>query len=140
MLRVFVYGTLKPGERYYSQYCQGRVVESCAAIAYGHLYDLPFGYPAMISGDRPIQGYVLTFADATTWHDLDELEDYNPNRPSEENEYDRYQIEVFSLAGESMGCAWAYLMTLERVQKIGGVHLPQGVWTGMSEIVPANAL
>ncbi|NET53980.1 MAG: gamma-glutamylcyclotransferase, partial [Merismopedia sp. SIO2A8] len=42
--KVFVYGTLKPGEVNYDQYCASKVVEEIRAIAFGELFDLPIGY------------------------------------------------------------------------------------------------
>jgi gamma-glutamylcyclotransferase (GGCT)/AIG2-like uncharacterized protein YtfP len=128
-LKVFVYGTLKPGEANYQRYCAGRVVEAKRAIAFGQLYDLPLGYPAMTPGNSPIQGFVLTFADPAILSDLDDLEDYDPNRTPEENEYYRQQIETHSPAGQALGLAWAYLMTFEQVQRLEGVLMPPGWWS-----------
>lgn len=77
MLKVFVYGTLKPGERNYPLYCT-QAIEIIAAIAYGKLYDLPMGYPAAIFPESDlVWGYVLTFGDTTVLQTLDELENYD---------------------------------------------------------------
>jgi gamma-glutamylcyclotransferase (GGCT)/AIG2-like uncharacterized protein YtfP len=130
LLRVFVYGTLKPGESNYEAYCAGQVVESQEAIAYGELFDLPFDYPAMTTGDRPIYGYLLSFSDPAVLKDLDELEGYSPDGALEENEYIRDQIEVFSLDGQSLESAWVYLMNLQQAIQLGGVLLVDGKWTG----------
>jgi gamma-glutamylcyclotransferase (GGCT)/AIG2-like uncharacterized protein YtfP len=129
-IKVFVYGTLKPGEINYQRYCVLQVVEEKRAIAIGQLYDLRLGYPAMTLGESQVQGFLLTFADASILRYLDELEDYDPNRKPEENEYNRQQIEVYDLQGRSLGLAWAYLMTLEQVQSLKGVLIPSGSWTG----------
>ena len=129
-IKVFVYGTLKPGEINYQRYCALTVVEERRAIAIGQLYDLRLGYPAMTLGDSQVQGFLLTFADASILRYLDELEDYNPNRKPEENEYNRQQIEVYDLEGRSLGLAWVYLMTLEQVQSLKGVLIPSGSWSG----------
>lgn len=131
-VKVFVYGTLKPGECNYEAYCAGQVVEMQQALTYGKLFDLPFDYPAMTQGDRPIHGYLLSFADASILSDLDELEDYSPDRSDVQNEYVRQQIEVFSPEGQSLGTAWVYLMSAERAIGMGGVLLPDGKWTAMS--------
>lgn len=130
LLNVFVYGTLQPGEFYYSQYCEGKAIKACEAIAFGQLYDLPMGYPAMTLGDRPVYGTLLSFADPAILNHLDELEGYDPGRSPTENEYGRQQIEVFSLDGRSLYFAWIYLMTTVQVQLLGGVLLPEGKWTG----------
>jgi gamma-glutamylcyclotransferase (GGCT)/AIG2-like uncharacterized protein YtfP len=129
MLRVFVYGTLQPGERYYPAYCEGKVVESRRAIAYGRLYDLPLGYPAMTAGDQPVQGTLLTFPNDGPLAALDDLEDYDPNRPPEENEYVRQRQEIFSPEGAPLGLAWVYLMDSNQVEQLGGCWLAAGKWS-----------
>ncbi|HEY9725489.1 MAG TPA: gamma-glutamylcyclotransferase [Chroococcales cyanobacterium] len=129
-LKVFVYGTLKPGETNYQRYCAGKVVEEQSAIAFGQLYDLPLGYPAMTYGEIPVQGFLLTFADPSVLTALDELEDYNPNRLPQENEYERQQIEIYNLSAQSLGLAWVYLMNPDRIQRLGGVLLRSGWWSG----------
>ncbi len=129
-LKVFVYGTLKPGEINYQRYCAGAVVEAQKAIAFGQLFDLSLDYPAMTDGESPVYGFVLTFADPDILNVLDELEDYDSRRTPEANEYQRQQIETYDLSGQALGLAWVYLMTIERVQRLEGVLLPSGSWTG----------
>jgi len=58
-LKVFVYGTLKPGYINYRRYCAGQVLQEQAAMARGHLYELAAGYPAMTLGESWVQGFVL---------------------------------------------------------------------------------
>lgn len=131
MLKVFVYGTLKPGESNYLQYCAGKVIEEEPAIAFGRIFHLPScGYPAMTIGDRKVQGYLLSFADPNVLPDLDRLEDYNPHRPPEKNLYNRQQIKIFDRQERSLGLAWAYFMMPEQVERLEGVDLPSGCWTG----------
>ncbi len=128
-VRVFVYGTLKPGEENYEYYCKNhcKVVE---AMVLGQLYDLPLGYPALTAGCSPIYGFLLSFADPGILATLDELEDYNPARLPYQNEYVRVKTEVFSLAHQPIGWAWTYCMEAARVQRLGGVLLPEGQWFG----------
>jgi gamma-glutamylcyclotransferase (GGCT)/AIG2-like uncharacterized protein YtfP len=126
---IFVYGTLKPGKANFDRYCQN-VVEIQAAIAHGTLYDLPLGYPAMTPGNSPIYGFLLSFAHPQILLELDELEDYRPDRPIEQNEYYRQKIQTFSLAHQSLGNAWAYLMEPEKAKRLRGVLLEDGQWTG----------
>ncbi|MCU0568775.1 MAG: gamma-glutamylcyclotransferase [Oculatellaceae cyanobacterium Prado106] len=128
-LKLFVYGTLKPGEANYDRYCATQVVEVCEAIARGQLFALPMGYPAMTPGENWVLGYRLTFPDWSLLDDLDELEDYSPYREATENEYYRTKIETFSPDSQSLGKAWAYLMDLEKAKRFGGVLLPKGQWT-----------
>jgi gamma-glutamylcyclotransferase (GGCT)/AIG2-like uncharacterized protein YtfP len=84
----------------------------------------------MTHGETPVQGFLLTFADPNVLTTLDELEDYNPNRLPQENEYERQQIEIYNLSAQSLGLAWVYLMTPEQVQRLGGVLLRSGWWSG----------
>jgi gamma-glutamylcyclotransferase (GGCT)/AIG2-like uncharacterized protein YtfP len=128
-LQVFVYGTLKPGECNYQRYCAGFVVGAQPAVARGLLFALPVGYPAMTPGEGSVHGVLLSFASPAILRHLDELEDYDPDRPTSQNEYDRQQIEVFNPALQSLGLVWAYLMTPEKVRRIGGVPIRAGVWS-----------
>jgi gamma-glutamylcyclotransferase (GGCT)/AIG2-like uncharacterized protein YtfP len=131
VLNVFVYGTLKPGNRYYRRYCIGKTIEERSAIAYGQLYHLPtLGYPAMIAGFDRVYGFLLSFSDAEILEQLDDLEGYNPTRLPIQNEYDRTQIEVFDAENPdiSLGWAWVYLKSVDRVQALSGILLPNGCW------------
>jgi gamma-glutamylcyclotransferase (GGCT)/AIG2-like uncharacterized protein YtfP len=130
--RVFVYGTLKPGERYHDRYCGRQVLTAQEALIYGELYDLPFGYPALTWGNRRIYGVLLSFAESSILTALDELENYRPDRPAIENEYQRVQREVFNRAHQSLGLAWVYIMEPERVQQIGTL-LNCEYWSGRQE-------
>jgi gamma-glutamylcyclotransferase (GGCT)/AIG2-like uncharacterized protein YtfP len=132
---IFVYGTLQPGEVNYF-ICADQVVKEEPAIAYGQLFALPFGYPAMISGTDPVFGTVLSFADATILEILDEFEQhepatfafYAPDQLLEQNQYQRQQIPVFDHNGQSKGCAWAYLMTPTQIDRLAAVPIPGGQW------------
>lgn len=130
MIKVFVYGTLKPQERYYQSYCADRVVASEVACVWGQLFDLPLGYPALTEGNSRVYGVLLSFGDATILPTLDTLEDYDPARPAHQNEYQRVEIEAFSLINHSLGMVWTYRMDLAKVKRLGGVLLPSGYWTG----------
>jgi gamma-glutamylcyclotransferase (GGCT)/AIG2-like uncharacterized protein YtfP len=132
LIRVFVYGTLKPGECNFEQYCADRVVATQAAIAYGALFDLHLGYPSMTAGDRPVYGYLLSFTDAVVLDAMDQLEDFDSRRPADRNEYNRVETEVFDLRGRSLGSAWVYLMSPELVKQAGGTLLLNGNWTSRS--------
>ncbi|MDM9379501.1 gamma-glutamylcyclotransferase [Chlorogloeopsis sp. ULAP01] len=129
LLRVFVYGTLKPGEANYKSYCEGKVINATEAFALGKLFALPVGYPAMTLGHRPVYGYLLEFSSVDVLAELDELEDYYPARSTSENLYNRQQIKIYDLQGRSLGWVWVYLMTPELVSNLGGTFLPDGCWS-----------
>lgn len=129
-VRIFVYGTLKPGEVNYKRYCAAKVLDSKRAIALGKLFALPMGYPAMTLENSQVQGYLLSFADLEILSHLDELEDYQPHRHLSENLYNRQQIEIYNLQGLSLGFAWVYLMSPERVSQLGGIPEADGWWSG----------
>lgn len=124
---VFVYGTLKPGERYYEQFCAPYVIEKRDAIAPGRLYDLPAGYPGMTLEEGWVFGVRLTFTDIAVLERLDAFEEYFLERP-EDSEYQRLERPLLTSNHESLGFAWAYVMTPERVKRLQGVWLPSGRW------------
>ncbi|NJK28417.1 MAG: gamma-glutamylcyclotransferase [Coleofasciculaceae cyanobacterium SM2_3_26] len=129
MLKVFVYGTLKPGKPNYCRYCEGKIIGLREATARGQLFYLPqLGYPAMMRGEGSVRGVVLHFEDAAILRVLDELEDFKPDRPPEENEYNRTKVEVFDLTKRPLGWVWTYTMFPEKIHELGGVPLVSGEW------------
>jgi gamma-glutamylcyclotransferase (GGCT)/AIG2-like uncharacterized protein YtfP len=52
-LLMFFYGTLKRGQRNHDRYCRGALRVEEAAVR-GELYDLPFGYPALVVPEESI--------------------------------------------------------------------------------------
>ena len=148
MIKVFVYGTLKPGEINYSL-CDCWVIEACPAIASGSIYQLPFGYPAMVAeGCGVVHGVVLSFADSTILQQLDEFEQHDPDvfqrycsgLSLDAHQYQRRAIAVFGQAGIAWGVAWAYLMTSTQVSQVSGVLMANGNWAGrdISSQMPCN--
>ncbi|MEH1802034.1 MAG: gamma-glutamylcyclotransferase [Nostoc sp.] len=130
LARVFVYGTLKLGEANYKRYCTGKVVDVKRAFVQGKLFALPMGYPAMTLGDGQVYGYLLSFFNPKILNELDVLEDYQPNRQTPENLYNREIIEVYEPQSLSSSWAWVYLMTLQQVDQLGGFLQPDGWWSG----------
>lgn len=135
-IRIFVYGSLKPDEYNYFV-CADRVIFSTPAIAYGSLYHLPFGYPAMTEGSNRIQGYLLTFDDPEMLTLLDEFETHEPEllipfAPTQNCDYTRHSVEVFDLDGRSLGKAWTYLMTEAQIKCLQGVRLTTGSWSAQN--------
>lgn len=128
MIRVFVYGTLKPGFRNHERWAAPHLLASEPATAAGDLYDLPAGYPGVVEGGGTVHGFVLTLPDAVL-ASLDELEAYDPAAAVEENEYYRREVPVTLENGEIVP-AWIYFMTAERVRQMAGTLLPSGRWFG----------
>jgi gamma-glutamylcyclotransferase (GGCT)/AIG2-like uncharacterized protein YtfP len=126
---VFVYGTLKPNEANFAEYCADKAIAIQRAIAFGELFALPMGYPAMIVGNYQVHGYLLSFKNASILESLDDLEDYQSDRLASENAYNRQQIEVFDLEGKSLGMALAYLMTSAQVVSYEGIAQLDGWWS-----------
>lgn len=130
-MKIFVYGTLKPGEANYPYYCEGKVIEAIKAYTWGKLFHLPlYGYPGMTVGDSKVKGFLLTFNDPAILANLDKLEDYDSQRSIEENEYQRQKISVYTLTGEPLGEAWGYVMSLAKVKQLNGVLVLSGWWQG----------
>ena len=137
MSKVFVYGTLKPGEAYYQAYCAPYVVNATPAMAQGYLFHLPQGYPAMtvgqatseMLGEQWIMGVLLHFRDDAAIAQIDEFEDYNPALADTDNDYLRQLRPVFSQKHQPLGAAWIYLMTPQQVQRYGGIPISTGVWS-----------
>jgi gamma-glutamylcyclotransferase (GGCT)/AIG2-like uncharacterized protein YtfP len=132
MLRVFVYGTLKPGQVNFDRYCGGdrTLASPLPAQVRGKLFALSLGYPAMTLGESWVKGYLLELADATILTALDGLEDYQPHRAEAQNEYQRKEVEIFGAEGRSLGLAWTYFMTLPKVEQYDGKWIPCGEWNG----------
>jgi gamma-glutamylcyclotransferase (GGCT)/AIG2-like uncharacterized protein YtfP len=128
-LKVFVYGTLKPGEENYHCYCASHVIEAKKAYTWGRLYHLPLGYPAMTTGKSKVIGFLLTFSNQEILKSLDELEDYSSLRSPQDNEYERQKIPVYDLSGEPLDEAWSYVMTACKVKQLKGVLVPSGWWS-----------
>ncbi|RJP34756.1 MAG: gamma-glutamylcyclotransferase [Actinobacteria bacterium] len=61
MIPVFVYGTLKPGEKMF-RHISHTVRDAVPAVINGRLYDTPFGYPLLVEpgcGEEAIVNGVL---------------------------------------------------------------------------------
>jgi len=127
--RLFVYGTLKPGERAFGQFCEAQVTAWLEVIAPGRLYHLPLGYPALTPEAGWVQGVLLTFSTPAILTQLDEFEDYYPDRP-QDSQYQRLYRWVYSPDRTPLVQAWVYVMAKERVDQLGGQWLPGGIWSG----------
>lgn len=152
-LELFVYGTLKRGERNHDRFCRGALkIEE--ATAHGHLYDLPFGFPALVVSEEDVRttGTANYLADARTprrlhkpvplqdrpeWDvvhgelvtfddpekRLPAIDTLEGYRPGERSLYTRVLVPVALSGAGTAVLAWAYA-----VKTASGVHLPKGRW------------
>ena len=128
-LSVFVYGTLKPGGRYWPEFCEGKVGEPVPGKIRGVLYDLRLGYPGLLlKNEGWAYGHILTFKAEKDFLRLDYLEGYDPNRPYAANEYIRKIAPVYSRKGEPLGKAWAYEITEHVLERCQGTRIADGDW------------
>lgn len=128
LTRVFVYGTLQPGEQFHQAYCGGGLISAEPAMVRGQLYHLSLGYPGLAQGSDRVYGSLLSFEQADILQRLDPLEDYVPGRHASRNLYQRDRTMVQNLAGDPLGEAWIYRMELARIQTLNGKYLPEGRW------------
>lgn len=79
---VFVYGTLRPGEKNYPHYLAGRTVSEMPATAEGQLYFVADGgYPYVAPGPGTVSGELIHLDPRhyeQTLQAIDELEEYDP--------------------------------------------------------------
>ncbi len=133
-LCVFVYGTLKPGGRYYQRYCGVYLPTAIPAAMRGQLFDFPhLGYPGMTVGNDWVQGYLLVFSQPPSLcsqilSQLDRLEGYQPSLATSDNDYERCWLDVFDRHYQLLKQAWVYRMTLSTVVAEGGVLVSGGNW------------
>lgn len=129
-IRVFVYGTLKPGFRNARRLLAGRIDSYRAAAIRGRLLDLPLGYPAAVPGEGWIHGYLLELLRPELLTEIDQLEGYRPHRPEAEQHYRRHRVPCFGPEGEPLGPAFAYFMDPGYAARLGGEPVAGGSWQG----------
>ena len=126
---VFVYGTLKPGGHYWPQFCEGKVSSIVPAKIRGELYDLHLGYPGLkLRGHDWVQGMLLHFPSDADFARVDELEDFDPRRPMDENEYIRLNVPCFDPDGEPLGDYWTYEITDSVLESTSCTRISNGNW------------
>ena len=126
---VFAYGTLKPGERAYDQFCAPFARSQMPALCRGRLYGLPMGYPAMTLETGWVKGFRLEFDDAAVLEAIDAYEGYYPEAP-EHSDYHRLSSELFTPQRQPLDIAWAYIMNRSKVLQWGGWPIASGNWRG----------
>ncbi|MFC6920264.1 gamma-glutamylcyclotransferase family protein [Meiothermus taiwanensis] len=128
---VFVYGTLKQGERNFQVSKEAGWLRSAEAYIEGfQLFHIPKGkgrpyaYPGVVPGEGRVWGEVQWFADLEyALLLLDRLED-------EGREYRRIPTTAYLSQQALQPCAvWVYTYpSLQAMQSVAGLWLPEGVW------------
>jgi gamma-glutamylcyclotransferase (GGCT)/AIG2-like uncharacterized protein YtfP len=130
-VKVFVYGTLMPGECNHQAYCDRQIEPPLRSYVFGKMYHLSHcGYPGVCAGEDKVWGYCLTFPGDFCLDALDQLEDYQPGRDPHLNDYERLWEQIFTPQGEPLTEAWLYRMSPAKIQEYGGIYLPSGQWSG----------
>jgi gamma-glutamylcyclotransferase (GGCT)/AIG2-like uncharacterized protein YtfP len=115
---VFVYGTLRKGEKYSYYLNEAECLEENCTIE-GQLYDTGWGYPALLVEDSkiPVKGelYRVTFEQLK---ELDKLEDYEENGPN--NLYERIIAEVTTESGEQEAIVYVMTSIKDHFKRIDG--------------------
>lgn len=158
MYRLFVYGSLKPGEPRFNQlkaYAEHRKIElePQPALTAGLLYAIDLTYPGMVikveDSDSLVSGFVLNIGgDPGIIGLLNDIEGYEYNQV--ENFFEPVQIKVQTSYGDDLRC-WTYAFTqpgfdfaTERAKKfpINGeqktkalplIRIPSGKWEHTEE-------
>ena len=155
-LCLFVYGTLKHGERNHERFCRGANTIEAATVR-GILYDLPLGFPALVvpkqnvratgTRDYPGDAKLSCVVDAPSPEDLEgwdvvrgellrfdnpnvrlaEIDDLEGFRPGERCFYTRVLVAATPLRGGEAVLSWAY-----SVAEGSGTRLPGGVWPDLA--------
>ncbi|MCX7779548.1 MAG: gamma-glutamylcyclotransferase [Negativicutes bacterium] len=134
MNRIFVYGTLMTGMDNY--HLIQPFVRSCAPAVMRNamLYDLTYGYPALVLAKGPCQVYgeIMELADIDrALAVLDRLEDYF-GEGCQDNLYDRLVCEVYELSGRARD---AYVYVWSRPGELATVGRPveSGCWRSFKQ-------
>lgn len=100
---LFVYGSLRRGERMFAELGLERALEYvCQGTIRGDLYDLG-DYPGAVAADGVVRGEVYRIKDPAILHALDEYEEFDPGDP-QGSLFVRQLIFV-----PEAGPAWVYL-------------------------------
>ncbi|MEY2985714.1 MAG: hypothetical protein RLZZ568_2331 [Cyanobacteriota bacterium] len=118
-----------PGQCNHAQFCRPYLQHATVGYVFGKIYHLPhLGYPGVCEGTDRIWGHLLVFSHGFSLAALDALEDYDPHRLPDYNEYNRSITSVFLEDEQVYQDAWIYRMTPTNIQRHNGIYLPSGRW------------
>lgn len=116
-LPVFVYGTLRPGQKNYPGYLQGRTLRERKATVCGRLYFLDDGgYPYLTSGRGSVFGELIELFPEQyeeLLREIDKLEQYDP-LDEKHSVYLRRKTEAILEDGERV-TAWTYYWNCPKI-------------------------
>lgn len=121
---IFVYGTLKHGERFHCLLGEDVKLLGGATVN-AQMYSLPEGYPALVPGEGIARGEVYSMS-TDKLRTLDELEGYVPDEPA--NLYRRTEENVRADNGRLLSCL-VYWFNDEEYARRYGELLEDGCWT-----------
>jgi gamma-glutamylcyclotransferase (GGCT)/AIG2-like uncharacterized protein YtfP len=150
-LNIFVYGTLKRGQRNHEHFCRD-LASAQEATVRGWLYELPYGFPALVVPEADIfaTGTTDYLVDTKTGHhkevepsekslgttvhgelfSFDDPEERFPAldrlegfRPGEKSFYKRVLIPATLPNTSETIPAWTYV-----IESASGIYLPNGRW------------
>ena len=128
-MKVFVYGTVMPGGKYFDYIFSDISPSFLEAKVRGKLYDLNVGYPGLIlGGESWVFGFLLSFEDENILKKLDMLEGFDETNLKAANEYDRTIISVFDFKENFLSQAWVYFMNQNQLSRFDYTFLESGVW------------
>jgi gamma-glutamylcyclotransferase (GGCT)/AIG2-like uncharacterized protein YtfP len=129
----FVYGTLRPGGRYWSNVSDYIEHYEPALLEGFAIYHLPEGYPAMIADeDASVFGdvlYVRSRCNDLVLDILDEIE--GCNQPGRANLYDRLKVEVKRLGARMqpvVADTYVYASARHAYLRSAGTRVIHGDW------------
>ena len=123
---VFAYGTLLRGHSNHERFCSDALTIEPASTA-GRLYDLPAGFPAMVSSAfGTVYGEAMAFPDLNaTLADLDFLEGYCPDSPGQSLYLRRVQTVTLLDSGAEVP---AYCYVWRGLLPVDAVPIASGRW------------
>lgn len=114
-LAIFVYGTLKSGQRNHDYFC-GDAVDIRPATTHGRLYALPAGYPALVVPESHslAHGTADPLADTATQARLAVTSSWDQRMVCPEGDWDQVHGELIELADP--------LRSLPPIDRLEGFH------------------
>lgn len=112
MDRLFVYGSLKQGTAFHSEYLSHSKKENKALIAGFEMYDSNKGYPYLIRGGKQIscESYLIP---EKTLRQIDDFEEHP----------DYYRRELINSSDGRPGWIYIYQYSCKKLKEI-----PEGIW------------